>query len=532
MSTCGPCCILNHGCRASIIQLLRFECYRPKLSAIASGLDVFKKAYLIEYSQMFLKIIYHVFQLIGIFVAMFLSTAVGHGSDAGLLVVNPEEYVGALRNPLKGFRPDMGRNVSRSRFATLARHYIKWNDLEQRKTDDLVANIRAYSDRKWAKLRGTGVKVIPRVYLDWDRESGNEYWPNDLESGDYSSPEFKQRLCRLIEALGQCWDSDPRVAWVQMGIIGFWGEHHNPHPDLEMQKLLGTAFEKAFQNKQVLVRHPNEFEDFEFGVYWDSWAHQEQTFRQMHGAGIDRLNVTKGRWMTHPIEGEAAYNWGSYKVQPGDDPNDTLSDQEHRAFFIDTIRNLHCSALGWIANYDQDKPEVQAGAEEVQKAFGYRFVLEEFSFSPVVRNLGDMRIKLRVRNTGSAPFYQDWPLRLNLLDPLSRRLVWSQEIENVDIRTWLPGDGWDESVGRYRVPAKIYFVDTTVSLPGDFNLPAGEYVLALSIPDPDLEELGLRLAIQNYFEGDFHPLGIVAYGVNPTGRFTLLPELFADPMGE
>jgi hypothetical protein len=96
----------------------------------------------------------------------------------------------------------------------------------------------------------------------------------------------------------------------------------------------------------------------------------------------------------------------------------------------------------------------------------------------------------------------------------------------------LPGDGWDQSVGRYRVPAKTYFVDTTVSLPGDFNLPAGEYVLALSIPDPDLEELGLRLAIQNYFEGDFHPLGIVAYGVNPTGRFTLMPESFADPMAE
>ena len=481
---------------------------------------------------MFIKITHRVSQLIGTFATVFLTAILSHGSDAGLIVVDPEEYPSALRNPLKGFRPDMGTNVSRSRFATLARHYIKWNDLEQKKTDDLVANIRAYSDRKWAKLRGTGVKVIPRVYLDWDREIGNEYWPSDLESGDYSSPEFKRRLLRLIEALGQCWDSDPRVAWVQMGIIGYWGEHHNPHPDLEMQKLLGRAFEKAFQNKQVLVRHPNEFEDFEFGVYWDSWAHQEQTFRLMHGAGIDRLNATKGRWMTHPMEGEAAYNWGNYKVQPGDDPNDTLTDPEHRAFFIDTIRNLHCSALGWIANYDQDKPAVQAGAEEVQKAFGYRFVLEEFSFSPVVRNLGNLRIKLRAKNTGSAPFYQDWPLRVNLLDPLSHRLIWSQEIENVDIRTWLPGDDWDEGVGRYRVPAKTYSVDTSVSLPGNLKLPRGEYVVALSIPDPELEELGLRLAIQNYFEGDLHPLGIVAYGVNPTGRFTLLPESFADPMGE
>ena len=481
---------------------------------------------------MFIKIIYRASQWIGIFVTLFLSAALSHGSDAGLAVVYPEEYPSALRNPLKGFRPDTGRNISKSRFVTLARHYIKWNDLEQKQTDDLLANIRAYSDRKWAKLRGTGVKVIPRVYLDWDRESGNEYWPSDLESGDYSSLEFKQRVLRLIEALGECWDSDPRVAWVQMGIIGYWGEHHNPHPDHEMQQLLGAAFEKAFQNKQVLIRHPNEFEDFEFGVYWDSWAHQDQTFRQMHGAGIEQLNLKKRRWETHPIEGEVAYDWGSYRIQPGDNPNDTLSDSTHRDFLIDTVRRLHCTGLGWVANYDQADSAVAHGADAVQRVFGYRLVLEEFAFSPFVRNLGDLRIKFRVKNTGSAPFYRDWPLSVSLLDPESHRVAWSQEIENVDIRTWLPGDDWDERVGRYRVPAKTYSVDTTVPLPDNLKLPRGEYVVALSIPDPELEELGLRLAIQNYFEGDFHPLGIVAYGVNPTGRFTLLPESFADPMRE
>ena len=151
---------------------------------------------------MFIKIIYRAFQRTGTFVMVFLTAVLSHGSDAGLVVVYPEEYPRALRNPLKGFRPDIRRNISRSRFVTLARHYIKWNDLEQKQTDDLVANIRAYSDGKWAKLRGTGVKVIPRVYLDWDREIGNEYWPSDLESGDYSSPKFKRRLLRLIEALG------------------------------------------------------------------------------------------------------------------------------------------------------------------------------------------------------------------------------------------------------------------------------------------------------------------------------------------
>ena len=87
-------------------------------------------------------------RLFCIFTTAYLLSSFSLFADTGLVVVYPEEYSGALRNPLKGFRPDTGRNISRSRFVTLARHYIKWNDLEKRNTDDLVANIRAYSDGK------------------------------------------------------------------------------------------------------------------------------------------------------------------------------------------------------------------------------------------------------------------------------------------------------------------------------------------------------------------------------------------------
>ncbi len=83
---------------------------------------------------MFIKIIYRASQFIGTFATVFLTAVLSHGSDPALVVVYPEEYSSALRNPLKGFRPDLGGSVSKSRFATLARHYIKWNDLEQKKT--------------------------------------------------------------------------------------------------------------------------------------------------------------------------------------------------------------------------------------------------------------------------------------------------------------------------------------------------------------------------------------------------------------
>ena len=227
------------------------------------------------------------------------------------------------------------RKIAKYPYVTLLRDYVEWNDLETHSTDNLVRNIEAYKLKNWDKYRGLGVKIIPRVYLDWDKAIGNEFWPEDMTSGDYSSAEFKKRVVRMIHALGECWDNDPIVAWVQMGIIGYWGEHHHPSPDLEMQKIMGDAFSKAFQNKHILIRHPGEFNGYDFGIYWDSWAHNRQTTQLMHGAGIEKLNIDTDRWKTRPIAGEVAYDWGSFTIQPGDNPDDTLSDPIQREFLID-----------------------------------------------------------------------------------------------------------------------------------------------------------------------------------------------------
>ena len=468
--------------------------------------------------------------LVSIFFIFSLRADVSSYTNGHPITVYPEEYPLAIKNPLKGYRLDSYHKYKDYPYVTLTRDYIKWSDLDNDINDDLIASINDYTKRKWSKLDNTGVKVIPRIYLDWDSREGNEYWPKDMQTGDYSSLEFKKRIVRLIEAIGECWDNDPRVAWIQMGIIGYWGEHHNPHPSAIMQKILGNAFEKAFKNKHVLVRHPREFEDYKFGIYWDSWAHYGQTFKLMHGAGIEQLNADKGRWKERPIAGETAYNWGDYKRQPGDDPNDTLSDPVHCEFLIDTIRNLHCSALGWISLYDASDPQVIKGAEMVQRAFGYRFVLEKFSYTSQVLEGGTLSINLKIKNTGSAPFYYDWPVRISLLDHQSKQVVWSHPIDSIDIRDWLPGDDWDEENDEYKSAATSHHISTHIQLPAHSVLPEGKYIVALSIPDPGDETLGIRLAIKNYFVGDYHPLGYVGYGRNPPSIDLLDEDSFDDPM--
>jgi len=433
------------------------------------------------------------------------------------VVIRPAVYPHALRNPLKGFRPDTSPRAFKHEYATLTRCYLRWNELENDETDT-IDRIKEVCDEKWMDIEKHNIKVIPRVYLDWDEKKGNEYWPADMQTGDYSSEQFKRRVIRLVQRLGQCWDNDPRVAWVQLGIIGHWGEHHNPSPNGEMQKLLGDAFTGAFRNKKVTVRHPWEFTDYEFGIYWDSWAHIQQV--QSHGKGIEELNNNLGRWKICPIGGECAYNWGRYGQQPGDHPNDTLRDPNHLDWLLYTIRWLHCSNLGWVASYDAGDPQVRQGAEQVQKTFGYRFIVDEVRFPAELFTGQTFTVTFSVRNVGSAPFYYNWPIEISLLDPKSKEVVWRDIFRKIDICSWLPGDKWHRDRHLYEVKPKLYQVSGSFVLSPSVS--QGRYILALAILDPAGMVPSVRFAIENYFKGGRHPIGLV--GVGKT-----VPEPVLDP---
>jgi hypothetical protein len=252
-----------------------------------------------------------------------------------------------------------------------------------------------------------------------------------------------------------------------MGIFGKWGEHHGPAPTEKMQKLVGDAFAEAFKNKKVSVRHNwNEFQEHPFGEYWDSWAHYDQMWP--HGNSIKNINE-KGRYLENYVGGEAAYDWGNGKVQPGPSPTASVAEEKHRDFVINSIRWLHCTQLRWIENYDQKNEAAVKGAEEIQKAFGYRFVLDEVRFS--LDN--SLNIEFDVTNTGSAPFYYNWPVEVALLDPETK------------------------------MPVKENF---------KVDVPKGKtYILSLAILDPAGNLPTVRFATTNYLNGGRHPLGMVDF---------------------
>lgn len=442
-------------------------------------------------------------------------------AEDGWVTVTPAEFDGAINNPLKGFR-----DYKKAGYGLLRRQYIRWNEIEVCAGDSverIIARTNEVTTINGRRFEDLNVKLVPRVYLDWNGTPGRQFWPADLHTFDYDSPAFQERLVRLVEKLGKAWDEDPRIYAVQMGLIGYWGEHHNPAPTAAQRRALAAAFRKAFKNKPVLVRHHDpEFMKAGFGVYYDTFANIS---REPPGGPMDQFpwqatHVYRDIWKQAPIEGEVEYNWQQQResAKPletfGRTPDETMTVPAYRRYMIDKIRRYHANYLGWITNYDDSKREVLAGAGEIQKAFGYRFALESAGYPLTVAPGKGLTVKLTVRNTGSAPFYLDWPVAVALLDPVTKKPVWSAPLAGVDIRRWLPGEDWDSAAFAYRRPAVTYREEGHATLPK--GIKSGQYVLALAILD---RQGGMvpspRFAIKNYFRGGWHPMGFIGVGKAP-----------------
>ncbi|MDH4476784.1 MAG: DUF4832 domain-containing protein [Verrucomicrobiaceae bacterium] len=454
------------------------------------------------------------------------SKSIGASVQDGWVTVIPPEFQCAINNPLKGFR-----EYKKDGYGLVERQYIKWSDIEVN-ADDSVERIIAHTNKitstKGKRFEELNVKLVPRVYLDWNGETESkkgpqQHWPADLHTFDYDSTAFQARLKALVAKLGKAWDNDPRIFAVQMGLIGHFGEHHSPAPTADQRRLLTEAFKAAFKNKPVLVRHTDpEFMQAGFGIYYDTFAYID---REPPEGSEDQFpwqatHVYPNIWKRAPIEGEVEYNWQAQRdnAKPkqtfGRTPDETMEEPAYRRYMIDKIRRYHASYLGWIDNYDDSNSDVLAGAAEVQKAFGYRFVLDSVSYPHSAKPDGKLTVKMTVRNTGSAPFYLDWPVAVGLLDPETKKPVWSAPLSGVDIRKWLPGEDWDSAAFAYRRAAKQNLSTGTATLPS--GIKAGRYILALAILDRQGGMVpSARFATANYFRGGWHPFGFIGIGNAP-----------------
>ncbi len=419
-----------------------------------------------------------------------------------------EEYPLAFANPYKGFKNEPGEP-----YVTLKSHKILWNEIEN-SAEDGIEKIKEYAKTAFEGYAENNAKANIFIVLHFPP---TYYWPADMTAGDYTSDQFKARLENMIKKLAEVFDNDPRIGFIQMGFIGQWGEMQSPPPTNDVAALMSECFNKYFKNKIVItniVPHMTFFREYDFGTHWDSFGHWDNlTLLDI----FEEDEYYETLWQRVPIYGEVAFDWGE---QLGETPNDAVINHKDR--FIELIRYTHCSNLSWIAKYDKNDPETTKNAVDIQKAMGYRFVLQNARYTSHVNAGGKLDVSFTVANTGSAPIYYNEPVELSLLDPETKEVVWKTTFNSTDIRTWQPD-------GNYSC-TPVYTVSESFVLPE--NLADGQYTVALSI----LDSLGgnvpaIRFANTNYYEGGRHPIGNISVGTTTKADMldsTQFADLFTD----
>jgi hypothetical protein len=401
-----------------------------------------------------------------------------------------------LINPLRGLY--RWRNQQEAPIESLDSYSrYNWRDLEPQRGVYDFSRIRAdleraesagrkHSFRIRAMVHHDGI-VVPRYLVDL-MEDG--WWSGDTYIPDWNDPDFIANARNLILALGREFNFDQRLAFIDIGLFGNWGEWH-------MWPFKYPAYTGAQvatkENREALVdMHIEAFpdvplvmmtEDDETLMYalrkskfigWrrdslGSWVFDENAFMRDLRLRPDDWQIFIDRWKTAPVVTEF--------ITPFDQEDPEVYERALRQ-----VREYHVSMVSNGNTFDWEDISWKGRRLflELGKTAGYRFELKSLTIPTTVIPGEGFAADWRWKNIGNAPPYELWRVLLQFRSPDRGAVVW-QNRSGIDLRRMLPtGKGeWtyiDQFTLRKEVPVGIYDVYVQVIDPLGYRQP-----LALAI---------------------------------------------------
>jgi len=395
-----------------------------------------------------------------------------------------------LENPFKGFAPWIGNTNpmfdEKLQYATFA-----WRDLEPQKG---VYNWSRL-EQNWGDVQETGKRVgfriaacIPGSGQDdipqWLVDEGVAMRPYSIDghqgcAPDWDDPAFLAAHHDFILSLGNRYDQDPRVAWIDIGSYGFWGEWHvwlneSLAATQETKLTILEDYFQAFSTKTKVIAFDDDFAteyvtDRGGGIRNDCLGTEDANDWYLESLNRIDPDLNDGVWKFAIITGE--FCGGEHGAIDGTTQRFDLN--------FDFIKQTHWSFIGTAGGaIPPQNDEHRENLELLHKNLGYRFVIQHFEHDGEVNRGDDFEFDIQIKNKGVAPFYFQWPVVIYFVDEDDSTIL-EQETE-IDIREWLPGI-WNE----------------TVSILVPKNISTGVNNVKLAVHDPHTDEPGLLFANTN-----------------------------------
>ncbi len=441
------------------------------------------------------------------FACLFAVFLVGNLVAAAETVVRPAEVDTLFANPHKGWMA-WGRSPERDpRFpVTVAYIRYNWMDLEPAEGEYRWERI----DEPLAAWGERGARLAFRIMTtnahssgyycspQWLFEAGCNYHEydrggDDPTSGgraitriepDYSDPIYLEKHAAFLAALGERYDGDPRIEFVDIGSYGIWGEWHtrNPSPWEVRRQIIDMYFD-AFPTTP-LVQMSDDVQALDYAISRGAGYRRDGVGSPWHEAnwiGSQRYAEVEGfaeNWQRRPVVFEWFGNYDYFlRREWSFDRAVAFMLENHVTFINDNIGNV--PAEHW--------PQL----EELHRRSGYRFVLREARHPESVAAGEGLTVAMQWSNVGVGKLYRPYRLALYLLDGEGRTVAETVQ-EEADLMRWLPGD---------------HALSAALGVPAD--VAPGRYTVGLALVDPEEHRPAIALAVDLPEEGWLYRLSEV-----------------------
>lgn len=409
------------------------------------------------------------------------------------VIVKPAEVDTLFANPHKGWFAG-GRNPNRAPRFPASTAYIRynWEELEPAEGQYRWERI----DEPLAAWSANGVRLAFRIMTTnahtrgyycspkWLFDAGCRYHEyvrggDDPTSGgaaitriepDYGDPIYLEKHAAFLRALGERYDGDDRIEFLDIGSYGIWGEWHTQNASpWEVRRQIIDMYFDAFR-KTPLVSMSDDPQALAYAIGRGAGFRRDGVGSPWHEErwiGSQRYVAVEGfgeNWRRFPV----VFEWfGNYDYLQ----SRNWSFDRAVAFMLDNHVTFINDNVGTVP------PEIWPRLEKLHRRSGYRFVLRDIRHPASVAAGSSLTIRLHVSNVGVGKLYRSYPLALYLLDGDGQILIERVQAE-IDPRQWLPGE---------------HAVAVTIDVPADFR--AGRYGIGLALVEPASRRPAIALAV-------------------------------------
>jgi hypothetical protein len=280
------------------------------------------------------------------------------------------------------------------------------------------------------------------------------------------------QMQQLIDAFAARYDGDARISAVQVGLLGLWGEWHQSgcdalQPSTATKQAVRDRFQQAFVDTPLQTRYPRAADvgSTEFGFhedYFPSFTANCNLFApalplcddggdwNMEWAFANQSPAARDNWLLNPVSGESPI---------AAQKNVWISRQSD---IESLIRLYHFSFLGPAGKHEE--AGFGTALAGIARTLGYNLHLDRVALPDPIAVGANFNVDATLANTGSAPVYQDFVLRLELID----------------------GGGISRWTGDFGQDPRAALPNAPLTLSGAFIVPgtisAGSYSLRASLP--------------------------------------------------